>query len=82
MTAVYLINRTPSRLLGWKTPYEMLIGVNEFIVPPKVFGCTLSGIIGLLLESWILEQSNAYLWVIHQVKRGTSVGVPLNIVSL
>jgi IS30 family transposase len=24
MTVVYLINRTPSRLLGWKTPYEML----------------------------------------------------------
>lgn len=40
MTAVYLINRTPSRLLGWKTPYEMLRGVNEFIVPPKIFGCT------------------------------------------
>ena len=40
MTAVYLINRTPSRLLGWKTPYEMLRGVNEFIIPPKVFGCT------------------------------------------
>jgi hypothetical protein len=40
MTSVYLINRTPSRLLGWKTPYEMLRGVNEFIIPPKVFGCT------------------------------------------
>jgi len=40
MTAVYLINRTPSRLLGWKTPYEVLRGTNEFIVPPKVFGCT------------------------------------------
>jgi transposase InsO family protein len=40
MTAVYLINRTPSRLLGWKTPYEMLRGVNEFVIPPKVFGCT------------------------------------------
>ncbi|WVZ55594.1 hypothetical protein U9M48_006234 [Paspalum notatum var. saurae] len=37
MTAVYLINRTPSRLLGWKTPYEMLRGTNEFIVPPKAF---------------------------------------------
>jgi len=37
---VYLINRTPSRLLGWKTPYEMLQGVNVFTVPPKVFGCT------------------------------------------
>jgi len=40
MTSVYLINRTPSRLLGWKTPYEMLRGVNEFIVRPKVFGRT------------------------------------------
>jgi transposase InsO family protein len=40
MTTVYLINRTPSRLLGWKTPYEILRGVNEFIVPPNVFGCT------------------------------------------
>ena len=40
MTAVYLINCMPSRLLGWKTPFEMLQGKNEFIVPPKVFGCT------------------------------------------
>jgi hypothetical protein len=40
LTTVYLINRTPSWLLGWKTPYEMLRGVNEFVVPPKVFGCT------------------------------------------
>ncbi|RLN39464.1 hypothetical protein C2845_PM01G22560 [Panicum miliaceum] len=42
----------------------------------------LSGIIGLLLESWTLEQSNVYLWIIHQVKRGTSVVVPLNVVSV
>ena len=40
MTVIYLINRTPSRLLGWKSPYEMLRGMNEFVVPPKVFGCT------------------------------------------
>jgi hypothetical protein len=40
MTVIYLINRTPSRLFGWKTPHEMLRGENEFIVPPKVFGCT------------------------------------------
>jgi hypothetical protein len=23
-----------------KTPYEVTYGKNEFIVPPKVFGCT------------------------------------------
>ena len=40
MTATYLINRMPSRVLGMKTPYEMIYGQNEFIVPPKVFGCT------------------------------------------
>jgi hypothetical protein len=40
MTATYLINRMPSRILGMKTPYEMIFGKNEFIVPPKVFGCT------------------------------------------
>nr|AAO20078.1 putative polyprotein [Oryza sativa Japonica Group] len=40
MTATYLINRTPSRILGMKTPCEMIFGKNEFVVPPKVFGCT------------------------------------------
>jgi hypothetical protein len=40
MTATYLISRMPSRILGMKTPYEMIYGKNEFIVPPKVFGCT------------------------------------------
>jgi transposase InsO family protein len=40
MTTTYLINRMPSRMLGMKTPYEMIYDKNEFIVPPKVFGCT------------------------------------------
>ena len=83
MTAVYLINRTPSRLLGWKTPYEMLRGVNEFIVPPKVFGCTCfvrdhRPSVGKLDP----RRLSAYLWVILQVKKATSVGVLLNGVSL
>jgi hypothetical protein len=39
-TAAYLINRMPSRILGQKTPTELLHGSNSFIVPPKIFGCT------------------------------------------
>ena len=83
MTAVYLINRTPSRLLGWKTPYKMLRGVNEFIVPPKVFECTCfvrdhRPSVGKLDP----ERLSVYLWVIPQVKKATSVGILLNGVSL
>jgi hypothetical protein len=40
MTATHLINCMPSRILGMKTPCELPYGKNEFIVPPKVFGCT------------------------------------------
>jgi hypothetical protein len=39
MTAAYLINRMPSRVLEHKTPIECLTGENTFVVPPKVFGC-------------------------------------------
>lgn len=36
--AVYLINRTPSRLLHSKTPYECLFGVPHYFDEIKVFG--------------------------------------------
>jgi hypothetical protein len=39
MTATYLINRMPSRILGMKSPAELLFGKCDFKVPPKVFGC-------------------------------------------
>jgi hypothetical protein len=38
-TATYLINRMPLRVLGYRTPTECLFGSNDFVVPPKVFGC-------------------------------------------
>src|SRR6266540_1631631 len=40
MTAAYLINRMPSRVLGYKAPIECLIGKTTYVVPPKVFGCS------------------------------------------
>jgi hypothetical protein len=39
MTATYLINRMPSRILNIKSPVELLLGKCDFRVPPKVFGC-------------------------------------------
>ncbi|WVZ55981.1 hypothetical protein U9M48_006573 [Paspalum notatum var. saurae] len=39
LTAAYLINRMPSRILGMKSPSELLFGQREFKIPPKVFGC-------------------------------------------
>jgi hypothetical protein len=39
MIATYLINRMPSRILSMKSPCELLMGENKFLVPPKLFGC-------------------------------------------
>jgi streptogramin lyase len=39
MTAAYLMNRMPLRVLGYKTPIECVTGETTYVVPPKVFGC-------------------------------------------
>jgi hypothetical protein len=39
MTAAYLINRMPSRVLAYKTPIECLTGETTYVVSAKVFGC-------------------------------------------
>lgn len=76
MTAAYLIKRMPSRVLGMKTPYEMLFGTNEFVVPPRVFGCTCyvrdhrPGV-GKLDPRAIRCIFVGY----HQVKKGTGAGL-------
>jgi hypothetical protein len=37
--ATYLINRMSLRVLDNKSPAELLLKSNDFVVPPKVFGC-------------------------------------------
>ena len=39
MTAAYVMNRMPSRVLSNKTPIEYLTGKTNYVVPPKVFDC-------------------------------------------
>jgi hypothetical protein len=39
LTATYLINRMPSRILDWKSPIEMLKGKNEDVLPLKIISC-------------------------------------------
>jgi hypothetical protein len=40
MTVAYLINRMPSKIWGMKTPCEILLGSNIFVVLSMVFRCT------------------------------------------
>jgi transposase InsO family protein len=40
LAATFLINRMPSRILGMKSPCELLFGENKFPVVLKVFGGT------------------------------------------
>jgi hypothetical protein len=39
VAAAYLLNRTPTRTLGWKTPFEMAYSKQPSIAHLRVYGC-------------------------------------------
>ena len=39
LSAAYLINRTPTKVLDGQTPYEVLFGIKPTYDHVKVFGC-------------------------------------------
>ncbi|CAL8173992.1 unnamed protein product [Prunus armeniaca] len=59
LSAAYLINRTPNRILDFKTPHDVfgdhVSPVSVSKLPPKMFGCVSYGEKGSELESLRLE---------------------------
>ena len=75
MTAAYIINRLPSRILDFKSPMEVyskewgLICLTLKSLDAHVMS-TFNHIIGI---NWTLELTNAYFSAIHPLKKATSV---------
>jgi hypothetical protein len=62
-----------------KTPYEMLFGKNELLVPLKVFGCTCFVRDHRLSVGKLDPQAvKCILWGTPRHKTGTSAGVLVN----
>jgi hypothetical protein len=76
LTAAYLINRMPIRVLDFKTPLEVLSP--PLYYSPKVFGCVCFVHIHSLtrgkLDHVLL---NVFLWVIPLLRRSINVIIPL-----
>jgi hypothetical protein len=78
MTVTFFTNRTPSRILGMKSPCDLLFGKNKFVVPPKLVGSTCfvrdhRPSIGKLDPRGV----KCVFLVTPLVSRGINVGVPL-----
>ena len=76
--ATYVINRSPSRTIGFKTPYEMWTG------QPSLMQCILGylGVQPMLIlskASWTLEQLSACLQDTRKELRATNCGVQIQI---
>jgi hypothetical protein len=81
LTATYLINRMPSRVLDFKTPLEVLSPPFSTSkgVSPKVFGCVcFVHIHGQTRGKLDIVLSNVFLWVIPLLRRGINVIIPFS----
>ena len=79
LTAVYLINGMPLRILGFKSPIQCLKGSIDYVVPPRVFGCVCfarnyRSSVGKLNPRAL----NVSLLIILLLRRGTSVIILLS----
>jgi hypothetical protein len=77
MTTTYLINRMPSRILDMKSPTELLLMKCDFRVPPKVYGCVCFVEDHQPMVSKLDPQASVFLWVMHVLRKDTSVGILL-----
>ncbi|CAL2248738.1 unnamed protein product [Prunus armeniaca] len=74
LTAAYLINRLPSRVLDFKSPYEVMKGKKFNLSHLMVFGCTCLFTFNLLIVINLIQGlSSAYSWDILHLKKGISV---------
>lgn len=68
-TTAYLINRTPSKNLGYKTPYELLHNKLPDLSFLRIFGCLAFATVLNSSDKFLPRSEPCILWVILQIKK-------------
>jgi transposase InsO family protein len=81
--AVYLMNRTPTRVNDFKTPLQVFsehMKLNSVLnLIPKIFGCTVYVHLQKEFRSKLdPEQKNVFFWVLDKIKKGLNATIPLH----
>lgn len=63
LTATFIINRTPSKLLAYKTPFEVLFHKKPDLSVLKVFGCTCYPFLGPYKKDKLSPKSSKYTFI-------------------